>query len=896
MLLIRNLMVFLLLGQASLLMAAEEKNILFLAVDDLRPQLFHAEIEAYNTDLAVTPNLDAFARQCMVFDRAYCQVPVCGASRLSIMTGVRPYKVPGKNYGRFWNHSDHLDKASASGAPAGLNHPKMADGKPAPTLAQFFKERGYITQSIGKIYHHSDDDTGNWTEGATRLKDSWKPYRVNPASANLAYEIGVGKDDKDYPSWEIKEEGVGALRALSRSGKPFFLGLGFTRPHLPFIAPQKYWDMYKPEDIKLPETYYASNSIPEGFFHNFGELRAYGGVQFQPGNKLLEEDYAKTLIRGYYACVSYIDAMVKEVINELDELGIRDNTIIVFWGDHGWNLGDNGIWCKHSLFETSLRVPLYIDAPGYEDGLRSDALVGLVDIYPTLCDLTGFPKPEHLEGASLVPLMTKPDRPWAGASYSHWQRGKSVRTDRYHYAELFTVDDKFSQRVLFDIQADPAEKTNMAETPENRQLVNALSELLNDGWQRAHDTEKDNAPISFTVEPDGSIKDLTMERDELAHRRGTIVVETQPGETIHIEQQAHEFGFGATLTTNAFNGRLSDADTRQYKEVFLENFNFAVTKNALKWRDMQPTPDEVNYSVVDAMLEWTDDHNIPLRGHNIYWGAYMWLQPWIKALSDDGLREALEVRGRDIGFRYKGRFVQYDFNNEMIWENFYVDRLGEGITMEMANWVMSEDPDARLFVNDFDILTGVKLQLYVDHITDLLERGFPLAGIGVQGHLHGDSFDPAAVKNALDKLAKFDLPIVVTEFNFPGQRSKYRRNRQLRMTEEEELYKAQAIADYYRICFEHPAVDGILMWGFWEKENWIPASSLYARDWTPKPALKAYRDLVFDEWWTDVTVKADSDGRVEIPAFYGEYLIKAGERVQKLKLEKSIGSARISIN
>lgn len=393
-----------------------------------------------------------------------------------------------------------------------------------------------------------------------------------------------------------------------------------------------------------------------------------------------------------------------------------------------------------------------------------------------------------------------------------------------------------------------------------------------------------------------AVEGLTMEKGELSHRKGILIVETNPGETIHIEQQAHEFWFGAALSNGAFDGRFSDEDERKYKEAFLENFNVGVTEVALKWRKMQPTPDEPDYSVVDSMLKWTDAHGIPLRGHNIYWGVYMWLQPWVKELNDNELREALEVRGRDIGSRYKGRFVQYDFNNEMIWQNFYVDRLGEGITMEMANWVMAEDPEAKLYVNDFDVLTGVKLQLYVDHIKDLLSRGFPLAGIGVQGHLHGDSFDPTTLKNALDELAKFDLPIVVTEFNFPGQRSKYRRNRQLRMTEEEELYKAQAIADYYRICFEHPAVDGILTWGFWEKANWIPASSLYDKDWNPRPALKAYRDLVFGEWWTNLTVKVDDSGKIEIPAFFGDYLVRIGDKKLHVKLSKSNGSARVSFD
>ena len=196
----------------------------------------------------------------------------------------------------------------------------------------------------------------------------------------------------------------------------------------------------------------------------------------------------------------------------------------------------------------------------------------------------------------------------------------------------------------------------------------------------------------------------------------------------------------------------------------------------------------------------------------------------------------------------------------------------------MALWVKEENPEAKLFVNDYDILTGNRLADYVKHIQTLLDMGVPISGIGVQGHLHGDSFDPAALTNALDELAKFKLPIRITEFNFPGQRSKYYEDGKSRLTPEEEQAKAKALTEYFKICFAHPAVTGIMMWGFWEGANWIPQSSLYHRDWTPTPAEGAYRNLVLNQWWTRWSGTADSSGTAKVHAFHGKHRVTVNGR------------------
>jgi len=229
----------------------------------------------------------------------------------------------------------------------------------------------------------------------------------------------------------------------------------------------------------------------------------------------------------------------------------------------------------------------------------------------------------------------------------------------------------------------------------------------------------------------------------------------------------------------------------------------------------------------------------------------------------------------------------------MVHGNYYEDRLGPEITKLMAQWAHNGDPDAKLFLNDYDILTGKKLTEYMAQIRTLLKQGVPIAGIGVQGHLHSDTFDRNELRKALDSLAIFNLPIRITEFNMPGQRSKYLTEKILTMTPEEEALKAKELVDYYKICFAHPAVEGMIMWGFWAGANWIPASSLYNRDWSPRPAADAYQNLIYKEWWTKNTETAGKDGVVSIPAFYGKYKVTVNGVSKEIALSKAKGKVTV---
>jgi endo-1,4-beta-xylanase len=381
------------------------------------------------------------------------------------------------------------------------------------------------------------------------------------------------------------------------------------------------------------------------------------------------------------------------------------------------------------------------------------------------------------------------------------------------------------------------------------------------------------------------------------HRKGQLIIKAKRGSQVIIEQVRHEFWFGCAIP-NSLAGGMSPNNSKQFKEKFLENFNCAVTENALKWMIMEPQKDKVNWAVVDSILSWTEKNNIPLRGHNLFWGIFrspntgqQYVQTWVTELNDNELKQRIQERAETITKRYKGRFAEYDLNNEMIHGNYYEDRLGPDITKLMAQWSHNGDPDAKLFVNDYDVLIkdsplGIGLPEYMAHIRKLLKQGIPIAGIGAQGHSHLETFDRQVLRNSLDSLATFKLPIRITEFNLPGMRSKLR---SVQLTPEQEESKAKEIVDYYKICFAHPAVEGILMWGFWEGANWVPSSSMYKRDWSPTQWAEAYKNLIFKEWWTKESGVTSRNGEFSTQAFYGKYKVTANGVLKEIDLTRKKG-------
>ncbi len=440
------------------LFAAGKKrpNILFLAVDDLRPQL-----GCYGHKQMLSPNIDRLGAEGIIFLRSYCQVPVCGASRASLMTGTRP------TANRFLGYNTWAQK----------------DLPGALSIANHFKNNGYHTISNGKIFHHRTDCLDGWSEDPWRPKGSWRNYlleenitltKKNPDHKGPPYEA-ADVPDNAYFDGMIADKGISDLRRMKNMDKPFFLALGFLKPHLPFNAPKKYWDLYKREEIDLADNPFRPKGAPDAALHNWGELRAYHNI---PPKGPLSEDMARTLIHGYYACVSYTDAQIGRVLTELDRLGLRDNTIVILWGDHGWNLGEHGLWCKHCNFETSLHSPLIVRAPQIKAGSRTNALTEYLDIYPSLCELCKLPLPAHLQGKSFVPLLKNPNLPWKKAVFSRYFRGDSVKTDRHRYTQWRDRKNKVYARMLYDHSVDLVENVNISERPENKDIVKQMSRMI----------------------------------------------------------------------------------------------------------------------------------------------------------------------------------------------------------------------------------------------------------------------------------------------------------------------------------------------------------------------------------------------------------------------------------
>lgn len=451
-------------------------NVLFIAVDDLRPVM-----GCYGGP-AITPAMDALAQRGTTLNHAYCQQAVCSPSRTSLLTGRRPDTT------KIYNLEDHFRDTIPD----------------VVTLPQHFKQNGYHAQAFGKIYHGGLDDKASWSVPHTppRGFEYSPPERTRLARERAeARERGVKDPAKavrgapweatDYSDGETHDgttatRGIEALRELR--DRPFFLALGFLKPHLPFVAPKKYFDLYPPEKIKLPPNYAAPQDVPAVAMHNFGELRQYRGI---PKQGPLSDELALQLIRAYYAASSFMDAQLGRVLAELDRLGLRDNTAIILWGDHGWHLGEQAIWCKHSNFEIATRSPLLVSAPGQKNvSARTNALVEFVDIYPTLCDLCGLRLPEGLEGASFAPVMDRPDRPWKSAAFSQYPRargimGYSMRTARYRYTEWKAADKAPAAIELYDQVADPGETANLAARPGHQPLVAQLSRQLRAGWRAA---------------------------------------------------------------------------------------------------------------------------------------------------------------------------------------------------------------------------------------------------------------------------------------------------------------------------------------------------------------------------------------------------------------------------
>lgn len=523
----------LLIAFASVSSAAEKPNVLFIAVDDLRP-----ELGCYGSEIAVTPNLDALADDGLLFDRAYCQQAICRPSRASLMTGARP-------------------------STTGLYHNYVALRELKPdiiTLPQHFIANGYETAYCGKIFHQGDTDEENsWSRAPVRsIPGVKKPiggyalpknnklksenfkvmFEKYGEAARRGLASGPAYESADVPDTAYGDGyntqlAIATMKEMAAGEKPFFLGLGFKKPHLNWTSPKRYWDMYDPAKIPMAEHGDSPKGGAAMGLHASFELRTRAGI---PKIGPLGPELARTLKHAYLACVSYVDAQIGLMVEALEEAGLRDNTVIIVWGDHGWHLGDMGVWGKATNYEIATRVPLMIWTPDMKTrGKSTNALVELVDMYPTLCELSGIPIPEHVEGHSFVPLLDNPDQPWKKAAFSQypnpalrewaanplspgmretwfgplikeveariirqqgdkWDRelfeqhlmGYTMRTDKYRLVVWRDHRNPNADPLhveLFDHESDPSETTNVAGN--HPEIVRGLIEQLDAGWKAA---------------------------------------------------------------------------------------------------------------------------------------------------------------------------------------------------------------------------------------------------------------------------------------------------------------------------------------------------------------------------------------------------------------------------
>jgi len=495
----------------------QPKNILFIAVDDLKPLL-----NSYGYGQMVTPNFDRLAEMGVSFQNAHVQQAVCGPSRASVMTATYPDRT------KVWDlHTDFRKSA-----PDLLSMP------------EYLITQGYETTAIGKIYHKpsaapghdgkswsiphitpNDYDPAYGTPAFTHYQDPATKAEMKKLAGEASGKGEGGQrnyvfktlkpsteagnvSDEAYQDGIYTKEAIKRLKMLKEGGKPFFLGVGYQKPHLPFVAPKKYWDLYDREKIDLAAFRDLAEGTPKIAYHSFGELRSYSDIDDDLGvGDQLPEEKQRELIHGYMACVSYVDAQIGKLLDALEEMDLADNTVVVLWGDHGFHLGDHTLWCKHSNFEQATRIPLLFAGPGVEKNTQSNHPVELIDVFPTLFELCGVPIPEQVEGQSLLPLLDGNESTSFEKAYalSQFRRkgnkvmGYSIRTERYRYTEWHDnsyrsympyKESNILGRELYDYEIDPNETRNWVDDEAHAQIANDLKENLKAALLQINDSQK----------------------------------------------------------------------------------------------------------------------------------------------------------------------------------------------------------------------------------------------------------------------------------------------------------------------------------------------------------------------------------------------------------------------
>ena len=461
-------------------------NFIHIIMDDLRTE----GLKAYDDDEAVTPNIDRLAREGVVYKKAFANFPSCGASRASFLTGLRPTPT------RFTRYDARIDE----------------DAPGIRTLPHYLKENGYITVSLGKIIHRRGDTDDAWSippwdakymEGNRSSymnyskEENVEAYITSCKKRKICSPSGSGKGpayewndvpDNQYIDGKTAIAAIETLEQLKAADMPFYIAVGFVKPHLPFAAPQKYWDLYDRDKIEFSPIPDKPKDAPNQAWHQSGELREwYDGIPDVPSRWVdnVPPETARILRHGYYASTSYADAQMGKVLDALDRLDLSDNTVVIFTGDHGFSLGDHTLWNKHSLFTLATQSPLIIRKPGGEKNKSVPGVVEYLDIYPTVTELANLPTPDHLEGESLVETLEDADSLTKPAVYTRYHAGENIHTDRYSYSAWFS-GGRITEHMLYDHENDPLETVNLVNDPEYKSVMRDLQKRL-----KAHIKKRD---------------------------------------------------------------------------------------------------------------------------------------------------------------------------------------------------------------------------------------------------------------------------------------------------------------------------------------------------------------------------------------------------------------------
>ncbi|NPA35799.1 MAG: sulfatase-like hydrolase/transferase [Chlorobi bacterium] len=776
---------------------SQKKNVLFIAVDDLKPL-----IGAFGDTYAITPNIDKLAEEGYMFENAYTQQAVCAPSRASMLTGLRPDRT------KVWDLKTKIRS----------KNPQVV------TLPQVFKKNGYTTYAIGKIFDPRSVDKGHdarsWTipyispdklpgpgpkpalgyylseknldkikfyEGLAQAKGLKGGARYKFIASNFKPSTEMADvPDEAYIDGRITTEALKKLDKFANEDKPFMLMVGYKRPHLPFVAPTKYWNLYKRNEVPVAKYQKHSKGGPALAYHNNPELKSYTDIPDaidEYGDLNIEKQ--RELIHGYYAATSYIDALIGRLMDKLKATGLDKNTIIVLWGDHGFHLGDHGLWTKHTNFEQATHLPLLIVDPGYKPG-KTDIPVETLDIYPTLCELTGVKPPKDIQGQSLVPYLkggsvkqTFAVSQWPSRGYKGGM-GYTIRTKRYRYTEWYKAyrstmprnEKNLVATELYDYETDPLETKNLVKNKKYAEVLKQHQKLLHDFLDKQ---VIKNSGMATGV--------LTVTANEIpAQPKGTPIRDIveknfKPG-SVYI---------GCTVSQQD----IPSAKTK----LLARQFSYTTPANAVKQHAVHPTPDKWDWSKIDKVIKFADKNNMVVRLHG---PVSPQCSPWAKddnRKPDELLKNMTEYMTAECEyFRGKSNVVKWmDVVNETVaqggewfgpkpgtdqWENPWL-QIGlndDGIPIYIvkAFEIATEkaDPDIKLVYNQHLTMEPAVWEKVKSTILYLKKKGLRVDAIGWQAHLKerdNVGLDPDALKylsDLIDWTHKNGMEFHVTEIDY----------------------------------------------------------------------------------------------------------------------------------